>query len=68
MIIADSLDDVREKFTHHEEATGEQDLTKAPTHKMKRTEMTDFHEVKEGEGFGKKFFLWEYLMLIYFYS
>ena len=52
--IADSLDDVREKFTHKEEAPVEGSLDTAPTHKMRRTEMTGFVEVKEGEGFSKQ--------------
>jgi len=53
--IADSIDDVKEKFTHTStEAPTEGSLDTAPTHKIRRTEMTGFTEVKEGEGFSKQ--------------
>lgn len=39
-----------------EEAPVEGALDTAPTSKIKRTELTGFHEVKEGEGFRKKSF------------
>ena len=50
--IADSLDDVKERFMPSKEETPtEGALDTAPTSKIKRTELTGFHEVKEGEGF-----------------